>query len=131
MTETRPDESAIAAIEQSNRRQHFTDVRHVTVRWEPYKPDGQRQMRAKGRWQEQVGSGDFWSWQNCQRPAFAHDPQDPAPLMARIAELEARLEAALDWMEGTRASGDAGFWEWSLDGVYADGRRALAKEPTE
>ena len=87
MTDTSPE--AVAAVEQSNRRQHFTDVRHVTVRWEPYKPDGARQMKAKGRWQEQVGSGDYWRWQNCKRPAFAHDPDMPD----RIEQLEARLEA--------------------------------------
>jgi hypothetical protein len=89
MTDTSPE--AIAAIEQSNRRQHFTDVRHVAVRWEPYQPDGARQMKAKGRWQEQVGSGDYWRWQNCERPAFAHDPDAEA---ACIAALEAE---ALDW----------------------------------
>lgn len=94
-----PDTSpeAIAAIEQSTRRQHFTDVRHVTVRWEPYKPDGARQMKAKGRWQEQVGTGVLWRWQNCERPAFAHDPDDAATLRAqaaRIAQLEARAERA-------------------------------------
>lgn len=74
-----PERDAIAMIEASEKRRHFTDVRHVTVRWEPYKPDGQRQMKAKGRWQEQVGSGDYWRWQNCDRPAFAHDPA-PDPL---------------------------------------------------
>lgn len=41
-----PERDAIAMIEASEHRQHFTDVRHVTVRWEPYKPDGQRQMKA-------------------------------------------------------------------------------------
>jgi hypothetical protein len=82
----------IEAIEASNQRQHFTDVRHVTVRWEPYKKDGQRQMKAKGRWQEQVGSGDYWRWQNCDRPAFAHEP-DAAHT---DADLERAVRAALD-----------------------------------
>lgn len=59
----------IAAIENGGNRWHGEDHRVVSVRWEPYKPDGQRQMKAKGRWQEQVGSGDYWRWQNCDRPA--------------------------------------------------------------
>jgi hypothetical protein len=59
----------IAAIENGGKRWHGEDHRVVAVRWEPYKPDGQRQMKAKGRWQEQVGSGDYWRWQNCDRPA--------------------------------------------------------------
>jgi hypothetical protein len=58
----------IEAIENSGRRWHGEDHRVVSVRWEPYKPDGQRQMKAKGRWQEQVGAGDYWRWQNCERP---------------------------------------------------------------
>ena len=57
-----------ASIEAANRRWHGEDHRVVAVRWEPYKPDGARQMKAKGRWQEQVGSGDFWRWSNCDRP---------------------------------------------------------------
>lgn len=59
----------IADIENGGKRWHGEDHRVVAVRWEPYKPDGQRQMKAKGRWQEQVGSGDYWRWQNCDRPA--------------------------------------------------------------
>lgn len=59
----------IAAIESGGKRWHGEDHRVVSVRWEPYKPDGQRQMKAKGRWQEQVGSGDYWRWQNCDRPS--------------------------------------------------------------
>jgi hypothetical protein len=58
----------IEAIENSGRRWHCEDHRVVSVRWEPYKPDGHRQMKAKGRWQEQVGAGDYWRWQNCERP---------------------------------------------------------------
>ena len=94
---TRPDESAMALIEKSTRRQHFTDVRHVTVRWEPYKPDGRRQMRAAGRWQEQGGSGDYWSWQNCDRPAFAHDPDlTEARIAADVAAERERCAAIAD-----------------------------------
>ena len=78
----------VAEIEKSTKRQHFTDVRHVTVRWEPYKPDGARQMKAIGRWQEQVGSGDYWRWQNCERPAFAHEPDMAEQLTEARAEIE-------------------------------------------
>lgn len=68
------------AIENGGKRWHGEDHRVVSVRWEPYKPDGQRQMKAKGRWQEQVGSGDYWRWQNCDRPQNltpATAPPDP------------------------------------------------------
>ncbi len=68
----------IDAIENGGKRWHGEDHRVVSVRWEPYKPDGQRQMKAKGRWQEQVGTGDYWRWQNCERPAFAPS-LPPAP----------------------------------------------------
>lgn len=38
----------------------YVDVRAVSVyRWLPYKPDGQRQMRAKGRWQVANEHGGF------------------------------------------------------------------------
>lgn len=57
-----------AEIEKGDRRWHGEDVRVVSVRWEPYKPDGARQMGVKGRWQECVGSGDYWRWNNCERP---------------------------------------------------------------
>jgi hypothetical protein len=58
----------VAEIESSGKRWHGEDHRVVSVRWEPYKPDGAQQMKAKGRWQEQVGIGDYWRWQNCDRP---------------------------------------------------------------
>lgn len=99
-----PDTSADAVerIEQSSKRQHFTDVRHVTVRWEPYKPDGARQMKRKGRWQEQVGIGDYWRWQNCERPAFAHDPDAEAErdaLQDKLDDAVGVLQICCDFME--------------------------------
>jgi hypothetical protein len=92
----------IDLIENSDRRQHFVDVRHVRVRWEPYKPDGRRQMKAKGRWQEQVYSGDFWRWQNCERPDFAHDP-DPMQDERVKALVEAIEEHATHTLNGEPA----------------------------
>lgn len=62
-------EDEIAAIEKGDRRWHGENHPVIAVRWEPYKPDGARQMGTKGRWQEMVGSGDFWRWSNCARPA--------------------------------------------------------------
>ena len=55
-------------IEKANRRWQGEEHRVVAVRWEPYKPDGARQMKAKGRWQEMIWSGDFFRWVNCERP---------------------------------------------------------------
>lgn len=59
-------EVEIAQIEAGGKRWHGEAAQ--SYRWEPYKPDGQRQMKAKGRWQRQVGSGDYWRWENCDRP---------------------------------------------------------------
>lgn len=43
----------------------YINVRSVTsYRWLAYKPDGARQMRAKGRWQRATE----WGWQNCDKP---------------------------------------------------------------
>jgi len=59
----------VAAIETGTTRWHGNATEHFSVRWEPYKPDGQRQMKSKGRWQRQEGSGDYWRWVNCDRPS--------------------------------------------------------------
>ena len=41
------------------------DVRSVTTyRWQPYKPEGARQMKAKGRWQVATEYG----WENATLP---------------------------------------------------------------
>ena len=61
----------LTAIESSGRRWHGEEHRVVSIRWEPYKPDGQLQMKAKGRWQELQGSGDYFRWVNCDRPVNA------------------------------------------------------------
>ena len=55
-------------VEKTDRRRHFSVVEQFAVRWEPYKPDGRRQMKARGRWQRQVWRGDFFRWENCDRP---------------------------------------------------------------
>lgn len=62
-------------IEASATRWHGEATEHFNVRWEPYKPDGQRQMKAKGRWQRQEGSGDYWKWSNCDRPVKLKEPR--------------------------------------------------------
>ena len=47
----------------------YIDVRTITTyRWKTYKPDGQRQMKAQGRWQRATGSGDAVKWENCSTP---------------------------------------------------------------
>lgn len=60
----------IAAIERGNRRWHGEYDTTVSVRWEPYKPDGQRQMKVKGRWQTMThNTSGYFRWENCDRPA--------------------------------------------------------------
>lgn len=64
----------IAAIERGNRRWHGEYDTTVSVRWEPYKPDGQRQMKAKGRWQTMTYNGSgYFRWENCNRPAHVRE----------------------------------------------------------
>jgi hypothetical protein len=50
---------------------------------------------------------------------------------ATKAELQALREAAqgaCDWMEGLRASGDAGNWDWEDDDEYSKLLQALARK---
>jgi hypothetical protein len=89
------------AVERSKSRQHFTRIVTVSVRWEPYKPDGQRQMGVPGRWQEMVGSGDYWRWQNCDRP----DAIYPADFDWQAAVETARLEGARMALEAAAIAG--------------------------
>ena len=117
--------AACGMIEQSTKRQHFTDVRYVTVRWEPYKPDGARQMKAKGRWQEQVGSGDYFRWANCDRPAFAHDPETIEDLRAQLAAANARADQA----EYRIVHIAAGLFPGGFDNNVAAIRDALRDKP--
>lgn len=64
----------IAAVESGNRRWHGEYDTTVSVRWEPYKPDGQRQMKAKGRWQTMTYNGSgYFRWENCNRPAHVRE----------------------------------------------------------
>lgn len=46
-----------------------------TVRYLPYKPEGKRQMKADGRWQEHNGYG----WENCRE-----DPEMWQPLASEV-----------------------------------------------
>lgn len=54
-----------------------------TIRYLPYKPDGQRQMNKPGRWQEHNGHG----WENCQDEPdmFQLLPQPTAPIESGTA----------------------------------------------
>lgn len=114
------------AIENGGKRWHGEDHRIVAVRWEPYKPDGQRQMKAKGRWQEQVGSGDYWRWQNCDRPqnltpaTATPDPlSDPCvkALVDLLREASGDLKAYVDadWPENLRAQYPSYQRKWERD----------------
>jgi len=124
---TAPD---IDAIENGGKRWHGIERRTVNVRWEPYKPDGQRQMKAKGRWQEQVGSGDFWSWQNLVgRPANVEGQPDAPPPdfitldAATAREIENLLVAICAGCEAVMADHDPGQGV-SIDGFAAAMRTA-------
>ena len=93
------------AIESGGKRWHGEDHRVVSVRWEPYKPDGARQMKAKGRWQEQVGSGDYWRWQNCERPQFLAALEPNAGVVAELVEAAKRLLFMVDALKAESGRG--------------------------
>ena len=122
MTDT--NAKACEMIEQCAKRQHFTDVRYVTVRWEPYKPDGARQMKAKGRWQEQVWSGDYFEWKNCSRPEFEHAPETIADLSAQLEAANQRHAAALDSVARSR---DAALVE-AADAAQSEAEQSVGGE---
>ena len=53
----------------------YINVRSVTsYRWLEYKKDGQRQMRARGRWQRATE----WGWENCSKPDGEWMPNPPS-----------------------------------------------------
>src|ERR1700689_1669353 len=72
----------------------YIDVREVTTyRWKQYKPDGQRQMKAKGRWQRETGTGHFPHWVNCPPPVGEwrlNATEGPRPIPAPIEPIVAR-----------------------------------------
>ena len=79
------------------------------VRWLPYKPDGRRQMKQRGRWQEM---NEYGGWGNCKTPNEIW-PGGTAPDLisgyhAALAE-NARLRAERDaaWQAGAEAMREA------------------------
>lgn len=68
------------------------------VRWVPYKKDGARQMRKKGRWQRSNGYGGY---ENCDTPARVY----PGPIdYDSAAKLIAERNAALARVRGLEAA---------------------------
>lgn len=130
MTDITPEAVAadIAAIEGAGKRWHGEDHRVVQVRWEPYKPDGQRQMKAKGRWQEQVGSGDFWRWQNCDRPKSLAATEAVGVLQARVEDQERRIA---DLTRALQGQGNPLADQLAAEKARADAAEAQAKADGE
>lgn len=83
------------AIEKAGARFHLDQAEMQSYRFEPYKPDGQRQMKAKGRWQRCVATGDYHRWENCERPTLTplHLLTDE-DLQKRDAELLERVASS-------------------------------------
>ena len=50
-------------------------------------------------------------------------------LGADVERLREALAGALNWMEETRASGDAGNWDWEAGDVYSHGLAVLEGRP--
>ena len=64
-------------------------IEYYHVRWAPYKKDGARQMRKKGRWQCSNGYGGY---ENCDTPERIY----PCPIdYDSAAKLKAERDAAL------------------------------------
>ena len=64
------------------------------VKWVPYKPQGAKQMKRKGRWK---AMNEYGGWDNCETPAQIWSGfisyEDMA---AHIIALEARVDAAVE-----------------------------------
>jgi hypothetical protein len=61
----------------------FLTVRvEETWRWQPYKPEGARQMKRRGRWQKFTGYG----FENCDLPEFAEFRDPAAPPEEEVGE---------------------------------------------
>ena len=66
-------------------------------RWKKYKPDGQRQMKAAGRWQRYNGHG---GWENSEAPEYwqhtftngdrSNEPTSPAVSMNQTSKHEVK-----------------------------------------
>lgn len=54
-----------------------------------------------------------------------------ARLISAAPELLEALETAAEWMESLRASGDAGYWNWSEGDQYSKALAAIAKAKGE
>lgn len=62
------------------------------------------------------------------KPTHRH-PMSGEPIWDQhaVRALVVALRGCMDWMEGLRASGDAGFWSWE-DDEYTQALAALPKE---
>ncbi|MFV1689995.1 hypothetical protein VWZ40_00900 [Phaeobacter sp. JH20_21] len=98
------DTSKEAVLKVDQNLQHEPDVKEgylidiSPVRFKPYKPAGQRQMKRKGRWQRM---NEYAGWENCpETPAeiWAEFPDFRALLSERDA-LRAQLQAARDALQ--------------------------------
>lgn len=96
MTDTWRPMSALPPLGKS--RAITIDVRTTqTYRWLPYKPDGRKQMKADGRWQEATEYG----WKNCSAPAgewklnlpIETSPEPIAAKALRLAHVEGPLRS--------------------------------------
>jgi hypothetical protein len=89
-------------------------------------------MKAKGRWQEQVGTGDYWRWQNCERPTNLRAALEaPDAGVAELVEALRALHHAVCGETGFAAcvrldSGKAYPWP-ALDDADEAAAAALAK----
>lgn len=76
MTDWQPTSTLADALDPT--KTTYVNVRSVTTyRWKPYKKDGQRQMRAAGRWQMASGTGEYTTWVNCSAPSGEWTPNQP------------------------------------------------------
>jgi hypothetical protein len=61
----------------------------------------------------------------CSAPWLAKTCSDMVLNAARVQLLAKALRQCMVWMESTRQSGDAGFWDWSEGDEYTEAKAAL------
>lgn len=116
-------------------------IDRTAFRWKKYKPQGAKQMDKAGRWQKLVINGEFYKWENCEKPIgeLSH-PTEDGPVSkafklnsvvdkkdAQIKDLKDRLQAIIDWCDIAMKNADEfdSHGVRNLDGPIFDAARAV------
>jgi hypothetical protein len=110
MTPEKIELSTVSNVDQDLQREPEIREGYVLdgrpVKWVPYKPQGAKQMKRKGRWK---AMNEYCGWDNCETPAqiwsgFISYEDMAAHIIAQreqIAALEKRVKAALERLDAS------------------------------